>query len=208
MSQSYSLPTGGFKRLTPTEIASLDYSYSVPDESDTGYIFCKWIWSILKKLRNKHHNFPLAVTEDMLSPYLKSLNNKRWTPTEKLIPNLMDKKDYVVHYRNLEFYVREGLKARAVKNVLSARRPRASSRPTWPSSWLSRLAVFGKSMEPLQNRKSLPLVVEPNKLLRAVSIPSLATSEIINDHLTKVSLYRLWKAEQCSSWHASAPAAS
>lgn len=103
----------------------------------------------------------------MLSPYLKSLNNKRCIPTEKLIPNLMDKKDYVVLYRNLKFYVGQGLKVTAVKKVLSyrqtvevevtdallsARRPRASSRPTWPSSWLTPCSGRARNLSGTENR--------------------------------------------------------
>ena len=34
---------------------------------------------------------------------------RRYTPTEKLIPNLFDKDEYVVHYRNLQYYISQGM---------------------------------------------------------------------------------------------------
>ena len=36
----------------------------------------------------------------------------------KLTMNLMDKKKYVVHYRNLQFYVRHGLRVTRIHRVM------------------------------------------------------------------------------------------
>ncbi|GET54475.1 hypothetical protein GLOIN_2v1775922 [Rhizophagus irregularis DAOM 181602=DAOM 197198] len=44
-------------------------------------------------------------------------SEQRYTPTDKLIPNLFDKDEYVVHYRNLQYYVSQGL---VIKKVYEA----------------------------------------------------------------------------------------
>ena len=49
----------------------------------------------------------LTVTRDMLSPFALSLLDpaRLWTPSEKLVPNLLDKTKYVANYRNLQLYM-------------------------------------------------------------------------------------------------------
>jgi len=50
----------------------------------------------------------MTVSKDMLSDCALSMIDKNWKPTQKLTPNLNDKK-YVCHYLNLQFYVVHGL---------------------------------------------------------------------------------------------------
>lgn len=69
-------------------------------------------------LHASHNDYPLApesipVTENMLSPNSLKLRKKlcvKGKPVKKLVPNLYDKQNYVVHYRNLQFYLSQGLK--------------------------------------------------------------------------------------------------
>ena len=64
-----------------------------------------------KELHAKHNDYPLApeklsVKEEWLSPYqTELLENKSMINVSKLVPNLMDKKKYVVRYRNLQLYL-------------------------------------------------------------------------------------------------------
>ena len=46
----------------------------------------------------------LKITQDMLSPYSKSLISK-YGSTEKLAPNLNDKINYVLDYENMRLYL-------------------------------------------------------------------------------------------------------
>jgi len=45
----------------------------------------------------------MTVTKEMLSPFAQTLIGKHWKPSKKLVPNPNDKKNYVTHYRNLQF---------------------------------------------------------------------------------------------------------
>ena len=155
-----------------------------------------------------HSDYPMApehltVTKDMLSPYAKELCDAQrpWTPTEKLIPNLMNKTNYVTHYRNLQFYVKHGLVVTKIHRILSfsqsawlkpwinlCTRQRMIARSDFESD-LAKLqanATFGKTMENVRNRVNVRLIVDPNKLTKAISKPSFRQSEIINPDLVMV----------------------
>ena len=55
----------------------------------------------------------MLVTQDMLSPYAKALQTKMDIGDDtvpKLVPNLMDKTNYVADIRNLAYYRDMGLR--------------------------------------------------------------------------------------------------
>ena len=61
-------------------------------------------------MKNTLNSYPLAserkvVKEECMSDYQKSLT-------------LKDKNNYVMHYRNLQFYLKEGIKLKQVHRVL------------------------------------------------------------------------------------------
>ena len=91
-----SLPLRNFTWASNT----VDYS-SVGEDSSYCYIL-EVDLSYPKHLHNSQSDYPLAVehldiTNDMLSPY-----QRKYFPEQKLVPNLNDKKRYVVHYQNLQ----------------------------------------------------------------------------------------------------------
>ena len=55
----------------------------------------------------------------MHSPYAASIRRRDWKPSKKLVPNLYDKVKYVTHYRNLKFYLQQGLVLTKIHRVLS-----------------------------------------------------------------------------------------
>ena len=68
---------------------------------------------ILEELRELHNDYPvapekLAILYNMLSDCCKKIPDEcriKVGGVEKLIPNLGDKANYVVHYRNLQLYL-------------------------------------------------------------------------------------------------------
>jgi len=111
-SQSEPLPVGDFKFLTQDEISNLDIM-SVPEDSSIGFIVdCDLDYP--SHLHDTHSDYTLApehltVSSEMLSPFVRDLLRQGWRPAEKLIPNLYSKTHYVTHYRNLQYYIKQGL---------------------------------------------------------------------------------------------------
>ena len=83
---------------------------------------------IPEELHDKFKYYPLApeiknIPEDMLSEYQKYLNDKLnikyKEKDKKLILDLLPKKNYKVHYKNLEYYLKLALKVIKVHRILT-----------------------------------------------------------------------------------------
>ena len=78
------------------------------------------------ELHRLHNDYPLApekmvVREEMLSDYSREILGREGMTigkVEKLIPNLRDKEKYVLHYRNLQLYLKLGLKLKKIHRAL------------------------------------------------------------------------------------------
>ena len=54
----------------------------------------------------------IRIEDEMLSPFCSKIKKKYNIKTggiNKLVPNLIPKKNYVVHYRNLQYYLSQRL---------------------------------------------------------------------------------------------------
>ena len=79
-----------------------------------------------RELHNIHNDYPVTpekvkVSKNMLSAYCKKIAEKYNISiglVSKLIPIFRDKKEYVLHYRNLQLYLGLGLKIKKAHRVL------------------------------------------------------------------------------------------
>jgi hypothetical protein len=60
----------------------------------------------------------MKITENMLSPFCRSLNLK-YAFTEKLIDSLLPETKYKTHYRNLKLYLSLGMKLLRIHRVVA-----------------------------------------------------------------------------------------
>ena len=75
---------------------------------------------------DESNDFPMTpekikVSEEMLSSFQLKMKNKydiKVGVTNNLIPNLLPKKNYVIHYRNLEYYLSKGWILTKVHKIL------------------------------------------------------------------------------------------
>ena len=206
---SQSLPTDDFRWVLDEEIEELQANIMKLDQdSERGYI----LEVDLEIPEDKHDFFnqyvPAAehveVNISMLSPANKECLRKldmKHTKGKKLIPNLHNKKKYVLHYRALQCYLELGLKLtkihRAIhfnqspwlKNYIdfnTEQRKRAKN--TFEKNFFKLMnnSVFGKTIENLRNRTDIELVNNARRLEKVLCKPSVESFHRFNDHLVGV----------------------
>ena len=136
-----------------------------------------------QELDDLHNDYPVApeklnVSNNMLSGYCKKIAEKYKISiglVKKLVPTLKDKKEYVLHYRNLQLYMDLGLKVKKVHRVLefdqspwlkqyidfnTEKRKHAKNPFEKDFFKLRNNSVFGRTMENLHKRVNVKLVTE------------------------------------------------
>jgi len=202
------LPVGGFRFLSFDEFCKLKIM-DIGEDDEIGYIFDVEL-SYPSKLHDEHNDYPLApesfeVSADLHSPYMKELleklGQKPCRATRKLVPNLNAKRNYVVHYRTLQFYIKHGLVVRGIHKVLqfNQRRwlapyidlntqKRKAATSTFEKDFYKLLnnSLFGKTMESLRKRIDVKLVSEQIQAERCIANPAFESFQIINEDITMV----------------------
>ena len=132
-----------------------------------------------KELWELHNDYPLApgkieINREMLSDYqlkVPDLYNIPIGKVEKLVANFFKKEKYVIHYGNLQLYLRLGLKLQKIHRVLEFNQ----------SHWLKqyvvfytqkRIEIYGKKMNKLRIRIDVKLVSNKKDHLKWTSKPS------------------------------------
>ena len=98
-----------------------------------------------------HNDYPLCpehtlVNYEMLSNYCKDIVDKfniKVGGLRKLIPNLYDKVKYIVHYKNLKYYLKLGIETIKIHRILSFKQ----------NKWLKVFTDFNTKKRRLSNDK-------------------------------------------------------
>ena len=163
---------------------------------------------IPKELHDKFLDYPLcpeikSINEDMLSEYQKYLNDKlniKYNEKDKkLILDLLPKKNYKVYCKNLEYYLKLGLKVMKVHRILTfdekpflkeyidlntELRKKSKNDLQKDLFKLMNNAIFGKSMENVLNRSNIKLISNnPEKLLKLIKQPNFQNAYEISNRL-------------------------
>lgn len=149
----------------------------------------------------------MKVSIDMLSPYSQQLFHELemncHTSVTKLVPNLNNKSQYVLHYRNLKQYLALGMKLVKVHKVLgfhqapwlkpyidfnTTKRKHAINDFEKDFFKLMNNSIFGKTMENLRKRVNVKLVNTPKKLQKLTASPLFDSFRIFNNDLAAVNM--------------------
>ena len=145
-----------------------------------------------------HNDYPLApekltVSSDMLSKYCKKFADKyeiNVGDVKKLIQNLGNKINYVVHYRNLQLYLSLGIKLTKIHRVLNFKQSdwmkkyidfntekRVNAANDFEKDFFKLMinSVYRKTMENLRKRINLRLVNNEKDFLKYTSRPTYIT---------------------------------
>ena len=173
-SMSQPLPFDGLKFDNNVKLEDI---LNTPDDSNIGY-FIEVDLTYSNNIKEKTKNFPFApvnkkTNPDKFSDYMKEIKPDTYIQTKELICDWSDKKNYLVHYRMLKFYLRHGMIVDKVHNIISFRQSR----------WLEKYIIFntqkrnqavddfekdfykllnnafyGKTMENVRNRLKIKLI--------------------------------------------------
>ena len=107
---------------------TLEDILNCPDDSDIGF-FVEVDLKYPDNIKEKTKNFPFApmnkkINPDKFSDYMKEIKPDTYSQTKKLICDWSDKKNYLIHYRMLNFYIRHGIIIDKVHNIISFKQSR------------------------------------------------------------------------------------
>ncbi|XP_071055058.1 uncharacterized protein [Onthophagus taurus] len=179
------MPVNEFVWLDAAQIGSFEFR-NVSDTSDYGYILNVDI-EYPRELHDLHNDLPF-LAENICPPNSKSVSDKR------LIPNLFNKKNYVIHYRNLNHAVAHGLIVRKINRILSFKQSawlkpyidvnthlRQTAKNSFEKDFFKLMnnAVFGKTMENVDKRVDVRLVTSWEDIGKRTGRPKLGARSLI-----------------------------
>ena len=186
-------PVKGFKWMDDISIINEEFVKSYDKKSNKGYIL-KVDVDYPNELQDLHRDFPFL--SEMLV-----VNN-----TEKLISNLQNKKDYVVHINTLKQALEHGLKLINVHQVIEFEqeewlkeyinlntelRKKANHDCEKDFFKLMNNVVFGKTMENVRKHWDIKLVKTDKKRIKLISEPNFHTMKLIDDNLAIIEMKKV-----------------
>ena len=150
---------------------------NTPDDSDIGY-FIEVDLNYPDNIKKRTKNLPFAPVNKKTNPdnfndYMKELKPDTYIQTSKLICDWSDKKNYLIHFRMLKFYFRQGMIVDKVHEITSFKQCR------WLEKYINfntqkrnqavndferdfykllNNAFYGKTMENVRNRLKIKFV--------------------------------------------------
>ena len=175
------LPTGGFKwvDVNPNEISEF------ATRTDKGYLLEVDV-SYPKELQNPHNDLPF-MCERM------EING-----VEKLVPNLRDKKSYVIHIQALNQALQHGLRLDRIHLVIEFDQSpwlktyidfntqlRTATTNDFERDFFKLMnnSVFGKTMENIRKHRNIKLVMTEEKYLHTVMKPNFKSGVLFHENL-------------------------
>ena len=175
------LPTHGFEWMKVNELETWEL-YSCILEVDLEYP---------ENLHELHNDYPLAPEQIVV--------NK----VSKLIPNLGNKKKYVLHYENLKQYLKLGLKLTHIhrgikfkespwleKYISLNTKLRTEAKNEFEKDFFKLMnnSVFGKTMENIRNRVDIKLVNNKKQAEKLSAKPNFKHCNIFSEDLVAIHM--------------------
>ena len=204
---SQKLPSGNFHWIPCHEYTNLD-SY---DENSAKGLILEVDLEYPLELYHLHNDYPCApekisVQKKKLSDYCREILEREKMPiggVRKLIPTLMKREKYVLHYRNLQLYLSLGLKLKKIHRALESSQSkwlekyisfhtkmRSQAKNSFEKNFfkLTNNSVFGKTMENLRKRSNIKLVSDPQEMVKLASRPTYLSHKIFHENLVAVNI--------------------
>ena len=182
------LPTHGFKWINVDKTSVLQILEK--KVTNQGFIF-EVDLDYPKSLWKSHNDYPLAPEKVKIDK------------TEKLICSFLPKKHYVLHYKNLKQYLKEGMILKKVhRGIKFVQSPwmepyirkntdlRKEAKNVFEKDFFKLMnnSAFGKTIENITKRQSVEIMDERKKALKLSSKPNFDRATIFDEHLVAVHM--------------------
>ena len=188
---SQKLPLNGFKEMTNEELENLFNNQIVQVWEKTPCIL-EVDLEYPEKLHDLHNDYPLCPERVECDHRVK-----------KLIPNLRDKNNYVIHYKNLMQCLSLGMKLKKIHRGIKFNESewlkpyidkntnlRAKAKNNFEKDFFKLMnnSVFGKTMENIRNRVNIKLVNTGEEFKKLSAKPNYESRKIFNENLVSVHM--------------------
>ena len=181
------LPTHGLEWMEQDELNNWK---KLSDSEGTGCIL-EVDLEYPKELHDLHNDYPLA-------PELMEVNK-----IEKLIPNLNNKTNYIIHHESLKLYEKLGLRITKIHRgikfiesnwlepyIMKNTNLRMQGKNNFEKDFFKLMnnSVFGKTMENIRNRVDSHLVTDEKQAGKFISKPNYQHRKIFCDNLAAIHM--------------------
>ncbi|XP_049872417.1 uncharacterized protein LOC126380040 [Pectinophora gossypiella] len=202
-SMCQTLPHSNFRFVNDSELKTLESNIlNIMDDSENGFIL-EVDLSYPSHLHDEHNDFPFCP-EKIISPRGKS---------KKLIPNLYDKYNYVIHYVHLKKCLEHGLVLKKIHRAITFNQSnflkkyidlntqlRQKAQSTFEQDFFKLLnnSIFGKTLENTEQRVDVRLVnkwSDKNNLTKKctgaetlIASPNFHSASIFSENLVAIQM--------------------
>ena len=188
---SQKLPIHSFKWMTDKEIKNL-FKVQVVQFWERTPCILEVDLTYPEELHDLHNDYPLCPERVECDKGVK-----------KLIPNLRDKKNYVVHYKTLMQYLSLGMELKKIHRGIkfieddflkpyidknTNLRTQAKNNFEKDFFKLMNNSVFGKTMENIRNRVNIKLTTTGEQFKKLAAKPNYESRKIFNENLVSVHM--------------------
>ena len=184
------LPVDGFKFVKNVPKIDEDFIKNYDEDGDKGYILEVDV-KYAKNLPDLHSDLPFLPERMKTDKY------------SKLVCNLYDKKNYVVHIRSLKQAFNQGLILKKVHRVIQFNQEawlkpyidintelRKQAKKDFEKDFFKLMnnTVFGKTMENVRKHRDIKLVTTDKKRNQLVSEPNYHTTKWFSENLLAIEM--------------------
>ena len=188
---SQKLPVHSFKWMTNKEIENI-FNNQIVQVWNKNPCILEVDLEYPEELHDLHNDYPLCPERVECDKGVK-----------KLIPNLRDKNNYVVHYKTLMQYLSLGMKLKKIHRGIKFieddfLKPyidkntnlRAQAKNNFEKDFFKLMnnSVFGKTMENIRNRVNVKLVNTGEQFKKLAAKPNYESRKIFNENLVSVHM--------------------
>jgi hypothetical protein len=209
---SQPLPCDEFTWMSEDECKLIDWTEQTEDQQYGYFVQCDLHYP--DELHKYHDDYPLAperiVVEDhFLSGEQENLREQyaiSHTATAKLIPNFFDKTKMLLHYRNFQFYLNNGMQVTKIHRAMRFKQAKWLEPYIRTNTELRALSkdpvetklrkdmnniIYGKTCENLTKRTDIKLVNTQKECDKLISKPHCLRFQVFAEELAAIELQKV-----------------